>query len=110
MQGIRLTAKADRSRKKNSGSQTGRSTVNKMYQLGKDWWKEVGRRFVDRGECDRGAVLEWMSSGETVLPVDRDQVVEGEDGQQQPCTDWSSSSSSPRPNGYAGIAAAGGMP
>jgi len=31
-----------------------------MHQLGKDWWKEVGRRFVDGGEqihrC-RGAVL-----------------------------------------------------
>jgi len=21
-----------------------------MHQLGKDWWKEVGRRFVDGGE------------------------------------------------------------
>ena len=62
--------------------------------------EEVGRRFVYRGECKRGAVLGGMGSGETVVPVDRDQV-EGED--------WSSSSP-PRPNGYAGIAAAAGMP
>lgn len=53
------------------------------------------------------AELVWMGSGETVLPGNRDQV-EGEESQQQPCTDWSSSG--PRPNGYAGIAEAGGMP
>jgi hypothetical protein len=29
-----------------------------MHQLGKDWWKEVGRRFLDRGECDRGTVVD----------------------------------------------------
>ena len=53
------------------------------------------------------AELVRMGYGETVLPGNRDQV-EGEDRQRQACTDWSSSS--PRPNGYAGIAEAGGMP
>ena len=48
-----------------------------------------------------------MGAGGTVLPVDCDQVGEGEDSSQHALY-WSSSS--PRPNGYAGIAAAGGMP
>lgn len=65
------------------------------------------KRFVDRRECNRGAVVGGMGAGETVLPVDRDQV-RGEEGQSAAALYWSSSS--PRPNGYAGIAAAGGMP
>jgi hypothetical protein len=78
-----------------------------MHQLGRDWWKEVGRRFVERGERNRGAVVGGMGAGETVLPVDRDQVRD-EKGQSAAALYWSGSRS--RPNGYAGIAAAGGMP
>jgi len=72
-----------------------------MHQLGKDWWKELARRFVDRGECNRGAAMDGALEKRSCRLI----VIRWKVGvaQQQACTGHSS----PRPNGYAGIASSG---